>query len=111
MLTRPQRTMNCISEQASTTRRSAGIPFLVTGLLAADAAWPSWDVVMNRLIEMATTQPQTSQTDGDNLPQVHALNSLREVFKNASLNSLGRKSETLISQCFELAADSLRSEM
>ncbi|KAK5990266.1 tRNA (32-2'-O)-methyltransferase regulator TRM732-like protein [Cladobotryum mycophilum] len=104
-------TMNAIFTQASTTRRSAGIPSLMTGILSANAASPSFEEVLEKLIEIASVEAQVSETDGSNLSQVHAYNCLKDIFKNSLLTSMGNKSEKYLPQCLELAASGLRSEV
>ncbi|KOS18604.1 tRNA (cytidine(32)-2'-O)-methyltransferase non-catalytic subunit TRM732 [Escovopsis weberi] len=103
--------MNAIFTQASTTRRSAGIPSLVTGILSANAAEPSFEEVIEKLMEIASIEARTSETDGSKLPQVHAYNCLKDIFKNSLLSSMGNKSESYLPQCLELAASGLRSEV
>ncbi|KAK2595751.1 hypothetical protein QQS21_006577 [Conoideocrella luteorostrata] len=104
-------TVNAIHTQGSTTRRSAGIPSMITGILAANAAQPTFDQVMDMLMTVAAKTARVSETDGSNLPQVHAYNCLKDIFKNSLLSSLGNKSESYLPQCLELAASGLRSEV
>lgn len=103
--------MEAIYGQASTTRRSAGIPSLMTGLLSANAAQPSFEEVMGKLIEISSTEARVRETDGSNLPQVHAFNCLKDIFKNSLLTSMGNKAEKYLPQCLELAANALKSEV
>jgi hypothetical protein len=100
--------MNCIFEQASTTRRSAGIPALITGILSSNAQSPSFDVVIAELISLAKEPAKLSDKDQTNLYQVHAMNCLKEIFKSSAL---GKRAESHIAECLQLAADSLNSEM
>ncbi|KAG5930390.1 hypothetical protein E4U42_001636 [Claviceps africana] len=104
-------TMKAIYSQASTTRRSAGIPSMITGILAANGASPTFDQVMDTLMTIASKEARVSETDGSNLPQVHAYNCLKDIFKNSLLTSLGNKSESYLPPCLELAARGLRSEV
>lgn len=106
-----QGTMDAINSQVSTTRRSAGIPSLMTGVLSANAAQPSFEEVMEKLMEIASIEAYVSETDGSKLPQVHAYNCLKDIFKNSLLTSMGNKSEKYLPQCLELAASGLRSEV
>ncbi|XWW97598.1 hypothetical protein V2A60_005582 [Cordyceps javanica] len=103
--------MDAINSQVSTTRRSAGIPSLITGILSADAANPSFESVMDTLMNIASTEAQVTEIDDTQLPQVHAYNCLKDIFKNSVLTSLGNKSEAYLPQCLELAASGLRSEV
>ncbi|KAL0930859.1 HEAT repeat protein [Colletotrichum truncatum] len=105
-----QGTKECIFAQASTTRRSAGIPAMITGILSADAAKPSFDHVIDELVTIARKEARVSETDGSKLPQVHALNCLKDTFKSSLITQLG-KSAPHIPQCLELAAGSLKSEV
>ncbi|KAG6038091.1 hypothetical protein E4U41_004560 [Claviceps citrina] len=104
-------TMQAIYSQTSTTRRSAGIPSMITGILAANGADPTFDQVMKTLMTIASEEASASETDGSNLAQVHAFNCLKDIFKNSLLTSLGNKSESYLPQCLELAASGLRSEV
>jgi len=100
--------MNCIYAQASTTRRSAGIPALITGILSSNAPNPAFQDVMEELKALAGQPATLSEIDKTNLPQVHALNCLKEIFKSSTL---GKRAESHIASCLQLAADSLNSEM
>ncbi|TAQ88243.1 hypothetical protein B7494_g3410 [Chlorociboria aeruginascens] len=103
-----QGAIDCIFEQASTTRRSAGIPALITGILSANYQRPDFQAVMTELKSLASRPVKLSETDETNLPQVHAMNSLKEIFKSSTL---GKRSESHITDCLQLAADSLNSEI
>jgi len=100
--------LNCIFQQASTTRRSAGIPALMTGIMSANAQIPAFEDVMTDLISISKIPVKISKTDQTNLPQVHAMNSLKEVFKSSTL---GKKAEGRLTECLELAAGRMNSEM
>lgn len=100
--------LSCIHAQRSTTRRSAGIPALITAILASNADSPSFEQVMRTLEEIARRPALVSETDGSNLPQVHAFNSLKEVFKSSLLS---KKVERYLPECLELATSSLKAEV
>ncbi|KAL6910490.1 putative death-receptor fusion domain-containing protein [Trichoderma evansii] len=106
-----QGTLKEIFSQRSTTRRSAGIPSMMTGILSANGSNPSFEDAMAKLIEIASIEAHVVETDGSNLPQVHAYNCLKDIFKNSLLTSMGNKSEKYLPQCLELAASGLRSEI
>ncbi|KAF3769930.1 hypothetical protein M406DRAFT_246934 [Cryphonectria parasitica EP155] len=101
-------TLSSIYTQRSTTRRSAGIPALITGILASNADNPSFQKVMNKLQEISAIPASVSETDGSNLPQVHAFNCLKEVFKSSLLS---KNAEVYLPQCLQLATNSLKSEV
>ncbi|EGX94401.1 HEAT repeat protein [Cordyceps militaris CM01] len=103
--------MDAINSQVSTTRRSAGIPSLITGILSANATTPSFESIMDTLMKIASAEAQVTEIDDTQLPQVHAYNCLKDIFKNSLLTSLGNKSEAYLPQCLELAASGLRSEV
>lgn len=103
-----QGAINCIMTQASTTRRSAGIPSLIAAVLTANAASPSFDEVYGTLEAIGRKPVKMSETDGSNLPQVHALNSLREVFRSSLLS---KRAEGYLARTLHLAATSLKSEV
>jgi len=94
--------------QASTTRRSAGIPSLVIGVLAANSDSPSFKEVFHDLADIAKRPARVVETDGSKLPQVHALNCLRGIFRSSLLS---KKAETYLPATLELAAESLKSEV
>lgn len=97
-----------IETLASTTRRSAGIPSLIIGVLAANAESPSFDEVFRELGEIAKRPALAKNTDGSNLPQVHALNCLRGIFRTSLL---GKRAESYLPATLELAATCLKSEI
>ncbi|RCI10101.1 hypothetical protein L249_8411 [Ophiocordyceps polyrhachis-furcata BCC 54312] len=99
-----QEALRLIFSVTSTTRRSAGLPTIITGLLAANAH-PSFEQIMDKLISIASLKVQG--TGG--LPQVHSYNCLREIFKVSSTN--GRQWEEYLSPCLQLAANGLRSDV
>ncbi|KAI0603419.1 putative death-receptor fusion protein-domain-containing protein [Biscogniauxia sp. FL1348] len=100
--------LHCIHTQASTTRRSAGIPAMVVGILSSKADCPSFQEVISKLQEIAWQPAFVSETDGSNLPQVHALNCLKDIFKTSFLSGMA---ERYLTDCLQLAANSLKSEI
>lgn len=103
-----QETLSCINMQRSTTRRSAGIPALMTGILASNADSPSFQEVIRTLQDIAAAPARVSETDGSNLPQVHAFNCIKEVFKSSLLS---KYAEMYLAECLQLATSSLKSEI
>ncbi|PFH59075.1 hypothetical protein XA68_12840 [Ophiocordyceps unilateralis] len=97
--------MDLLFSFTSTTRRSAGLPTIITGILSAKAD-PPFEDVMDRLISIASKEVQVSETA--TLPQVHAYNCLRGIFK---VSTNGRQWEMYLSPCLQLAAIGLRSDM
>ncbi|KFY35851.1 hypothetical protein V494_05528 [Pseudogymnoascus sp. VKM F-4513 (FW-928)] len=102
------RAFQCINEQHSTTRRSAGLPGLITGILSASSTDVTLDSVMVRLQEIARTPVIFSAKDEEQLPQVHAMNSIKDVFKSATL---GKQADMYVTDCFIIATDSLKSDI
>ncbi|KAI1417846.1 hypothetical protein F5Y13DRAFT_201368 [Hypoxylon sp. FL1857] len=98
----------CIHTQASTTRRSAGIPALIVGILSSNAEHPSFEDVIRNLKEIGGRPALVSETDGSNLPQVHALNCIKDIFKSSYLS---KRAEPYLTDCLQLAANSLKSEV
>jgi hypothetical protein len=107
-LTINQGALDCIFEQVSTTRRSAGIPALLTGIMTANSKKPAFEDIMLNLKSISREPAHQSETDQTSLPQVHAMNSLKETFKSSIL---GRRAESHIGDCLQIAVDSLKSEM
>ncbi|KAL1839076.1 hypothetical protein VTJ49DRAFT_1877 [Mycothermus thermophilus] len=103
-----QGAINCIMTTLSTTRRSAGLPSLIAAVLAANAKSPSFQEVYETLEDIGKKVVRASETDGSNLPQVHALNSLREIFRSSLLS---KKAEGYLARTLHLAATSLKSEV
>ncbi|PNY24798.1 Uncharacterized protein TCAP_05260 [Tolypocladium capitatum] len=83
----------------------------MTGILSANASDPSFEQVMEKLMSIASEEARVLETDGSNLPQVHAYNCLKDIFKNSMLTAMGNKSEKYLPRCLELAASGLRSEV
>jgi hypothetical protein len=79
----------------------------MTGIMSANAQIPAFEDIMTDLISITRIPVKISETDQTNLPQVHAMNSLKEVFKSSIL---GKKAEGRLAECLELAADRLNSE-
>ena len=100
--------MDCIYTQASTTRRSAGIPSLIVGILSSNAEQPSFDTVMCELRAISERPARISETDGSNLPQVHALNCIKDIFKSSAFS---KRVDVYLTDTLQLAADSLKSEV
>ncbi|CAL3968679.1 unnamed protein product [Diplocarpon coronariae] len=99
--------LDCITTQVSTTRRSAGIPALVTGILSARAKFPSLSEVMEELIAMASAPVENLELDDTQLPQVHALNCVKDMVRNPTIRL---QVEKYVARLFRLALESLRSE-
>ncbi|KAI1450812.1 putative death-receptor fusion protein-domain-containing protein [Annulohypoxylon stygium] len=100
--------LSCIHTQASTTRRSAGIPALIVGILSSNAERPSFENVIHNLQDIGRQPALVSETDGSNLPQVHALNCIKDIFKSSFLS---KGAEPYLTDCLQLAANSLKSEV
>lgn len=103
-----QGALACIEEQNSTTRRSAGIPALITGILSASSKELTFDAIMTKLQAMARAPVIDTGKDEVQLSQVHAMNSLKDIFKSATL---GKKADSYITKCFQIAADSMKSNI
>lgn len=105
-------TQNCIHSQVSTTRRSAGIPALFSGILASSStSQPAFfDDAIRTACAIAQTPANSAEraADGSRLPQVHAFNCLRDVFRSSLLS---KRAERLLPECLQLAANSLRSDV
>lgn len=80
----------------------------MTSILSANADRPAFNDVMTELASLSRRPVELSEKDETNLPQVHAMNCLKEIFKSSTL---GKKAESHIAECLQLAADSLSSDM
>jgi hypothetical protein len=78
-----------LSKSSAITRRSAGLPYLIIGVLASevDPKRPLLHSTIHRFFEIAAI-PATSPNDGEkmDLPQVHALNCLKFLFTDARMS-------------------------
>ena len=101
--------LNMLSNKATiNTRRSAGLPALVCGLLASDKSGNLLASAFEDLSAIAATPLQgITETDSSSLPQVHALNCIKDVLKSTRLRE---HSERYIQPSLQLAASSLRSQ-
>jgi len=102
--------MDSIFAQGSTTRRSAGIPALITGILSANAPRPSFDAVISALMSLARKPARVIETDGSKLPQVHALNCLKDIYKSSHISRYCN-TEGYLPECLEVAAACMKSEV
>ncbi|KAF2085259.1 hypothetical protein K490DRAFT_46993 [Saccharata proteae CBS 121410] len=104
-----QETLSCIRNKASMiTRRSAGLPSLITGILVASPEGALFERVMQDLIAEAIAEGRDTTTDGSHLPQVHALNCLKDIFIHTKL---GQASEAYMAEGLSLAASRLESKV
>ncbi|KAI9670060.1 MAG: hypothetical protein M1817_004540 [Caeruleum heppii] len=103
-----QRALLCIQHKSSqTTRRSAGLPSLVTGILSAHAEKPLFQRAMTDLLAESRIPPVVPSEGKDlELPQVHALNCLKDIFLDTRL---GLSSEAYVGEGLEVAAECLGS--
>lgn len=92
------------------TRRSAGIPTLMASIIAAEpeAGGKLLARAMNDLINEASVEAKNTNIEESRLPQVHALNCIKEIFTTSKLSVA---SEAYIAQGLELAAKTLNSNM
>ena len=98
--------MKSIETNASSpTRRSAGIPAIITGILAAYPGDKFFDDVIMDLQAMANAP---IGADLGSLPQVHALNCLKDIVTDARF---GLSTEVYVADTLEIAASSLESQM
>ncbi|WPH02770.1 Hypothetical protein R9X50_00563800 [Acrodontium crateriforme] len=88
------------------TRRSAGLPSLLCGLLIAENSGVILKQAFSDMEFIAREQVDPNFAQEGSLPQVHAMNCLKDILKNTRL---GEKSEKYIPVTLQLAADALRS--
>lgn len=80
----------------------------MAGILSSMAEHPSFHDVINILQRIARQPAVVTQNDGSHLPQVHALNCLKDIFKSSPLSNMA---EGYLTECLELAANSLKSDV
>lgn len=89
------------------TRRSAGIPSLITGLACANPGGPLSRIIFRELFAEAQGKGRPLRVCSEaKLPQVHAMNCLKDIFTDTKL---GPSSETYITEGLDLAVTSLAS--
>ncbi|KAL8775229.1 MAG: hypothetical protein Q9209_000235 [Squamulea sp. 1 TL-2023] len=83
-----QKTLLCIQQRASAlTRRSAGLPAMITGILSATPKGDFFNTVIQDLQAVARTAIETDSKDEHmEMPQVHAFNCLKDIFTDARFN-------------------------
>ncbi|KAL4974767.1 putative death-receptor fusion protein-domain-containing protein [Aspergillus desertorum] len=103
-----QEAKKIIFEKASTlTRRSAGLPALVGGILLSNPGGPLFQQVIRELQDVAYIPAQLgTHNQTVELPQVHAMNCLREAFTNARL---GPHTEGFLMPALNLSAECMGS--
>ncbi|KAJ8109246.1 hypothetical protein OPT61_g7601 [Boeremia exigua] len=106
-----QETLRSMQDKAGAiTRRSAGIPTLMASIIAAEPEASSKLLAraMTDLINEASVEAQHTNIEESRLPQVHALNCIKEIFTTSKLSVA---SEAYIAQGLELAAKTLNSNI
>lgn len=88
------------------TRRSAGLPALMCGLLIGDQYGKLFPRAVRDLETIARLPLDPSSYHEGSLPQVHAMNCLKDILKNAKL---AEQSEQYTLGALQLAADALPS--
>ncbi|KAM0098262.1 hypothetical protein ACP6JE_007210 [Aspergillus fumigatus] len=103
-----QEARKIIFEAASQlTRRSAGLPALATGILLSKPGGPLFRQVMDELHEISHLPAEQDLVKQKvELPQVHAMNCLKDIFTNTKL---GPFTESYIMPALTLSAEQLGS--
>lgn len=107
---RVQESKKIIQDQASKlTRRSAGLPAIVSGISIAKSDSPLFSLIMNELQDISS-QPVLENVSYNelSLPQVHAMNCLKDIFMTTKL---GDKTESFIMSTLGIATESLSSSV
>ncbi|OJD28299.1 hypothetical protein ACJ73_00294 [Blastomyces percursus] len=102
--------LEIIDAQASKlTRRSAGLPALVTGIAASQTDSSLFRQIMHDTQDIARLSVPTGAVESDiKLPQVHALNCLKDIFTNTKL---GPSTEAYVMPCLKISAECLGSKI
>ncbi|KAL4791542.1 putative death-receptor fusion protein-domain-containing protein [Aspergillus venezuelensis] len=103
-----QEAKKIIFETASKlTRRSAGLPALIGGILLSSPGGPVFKQIISELQDVAHLPAQLmAENQTIELPQVHAMNCLREAFTNARL---GPHTEEFLMPALNLSAERMGS--
>lgn len=97
-------TLLCIREKATAlTRRSAGLPAMLIGVLSAGLGEKFFDEAILDLLHTAQLPVETG-LGNMRLPQVHALNCLKDIFTNTRLRP---ETERFLEETLAIAIDSL----
>ncbi|KAI4724759.1 hypothetical protein E4T49_07502 [Aureobasidium sp. EXF-10728] len=103
-----ERAILCIQNQtAINTRRSAGLPSLMIDIVVADTKGLLFGRAMSDLTMEGTRPVDKSAESAGGLSQVHALNCIKDIFKNSRL---GERTEAHVPQALSLAAECLSSD-
>ncbi|KAF2191501.1 HEAT repeat protein-like protein [Zopfia rhizophila CBS 207.26] len=106
-----QETLLCIQDKAtSITRRSAGIPALMAGIIGAELQ-PGGHLFPRAICDLfaeVSIDAENSNIEESRLPQVHALNCIKEIFTTSRLSTV---SEAYIGDGLDLAARTLNSKI
>ncbi|KAL8645259.1 MAG: hypothetical protein Q9226_007379 [Calogaya cf. arnoldii] len=104
-----RKTLLCIQQRASAlTRRSAGLPAMITGILSATPKGAFFDTVIQDLQAIAHVNTDKGSEDEQlDLPQVHAFNCLKDIFTDARFNN---SVEQHMSASLELGVHALESD-
>ncbi|PGH15198.1 hypothetical protein AJ79_02563 [Helicocarpus griseus UAMH5409] len=102
--------LKIIDDQASKlTRRSAGLPALVTGIASSQPDGPLFHRIIHECQDIARLSPPAKTGGPDvKLPQVHALNCLKDIFTNTKL---GPSTEGYVMPCLKISAECLGSKI
>jgi hypothetical protein len=90
------------------TRRSAGLPSLLCGILIADQSGRLLAQAFADMEDIARQEVDAKSAEEGSLAQVHAMNCLKDILKTTRL---GEKTQQHIPTALQLAADALRSEV
>ncbi|EEP81370.1 predicted protein [Uncinocarpus reesii 1704] len=103
-------TVRIIYDQGSRlTRRSAGLPAIITGIASSQPKGDLFRQIMEELQDISRTSPMEASINSNlELPQVHALNCLKDVFTNTSL---ALSTEQYIMSALHISADCLGSKI
>ncbi|MCJ1478167.1 hypothetical protein MMC13_006843 [Lambiella insularis] len=101
-----QETLSCIEAKASAlTRRSAGLPAMITGVLSAYASGRVFDSAVSDLQAIASLKVAIAADVAEpRFPQVHALNCLKDIFTNSRF---GPATESHLAKTLTIAVDCL----
>lgn len=91
-------------ESSAFTRRSAGLPSILAGILKADTDGNIFRSAMSTLERLAARE--VYQHAGQEVPRVHAMNCSKDLFLDSQLS---QQLQCHVSQFLSLAADALES--
>lgn len=97
-----------LTKTQAISRRSGGLPYLITGILAAlKNRIDLVDSTILKLIEVAQESSEHYADQKNDIPQVHAFNCLKQLFMDSEFSNI---SDKYVKVCLELSFDNFNAK-